>query len=73
MGRLPFLVLGVYLCPSGITYVVYALDKSAAQNDRGNRHCLAGFADNPRNPPQQRPAPPANTPGRPPAWRKPGT
>ena len=33
-GKLPLLVLGIYLIVSAITFVAYALDKSAARNDR---------------------------------------
>jgi uncharacterized membrane protein YsdA (DUF1294 family)/cold shock CspA family protein len=33
-GKLPFAVLGVYLIASAIAFVAYALDKSAAKNDR---------------------------------------
>ena len=33
-GRLPFAVLGLYLGASAIAFVAYALDKSAAINDR---------------------------------------
>jgi uncharacterized membrane protein YsdA (DUF1294 family)/cold shock CspA family protein len=33
-GKLPFAVLGLYLGTSTVTYVAYALDKSAARNDR---------------------------------------
>jgi uncharacterized membrane protein YsdA (DUF1294 family)/cold shock CspA family protein len=34
MGRLPFAVLGVYLAASIIAFLAYAMDKSAAQNNR---------------------------------------
>jgi uncharacterized membrane protein YsdA (DUF1294 family)/cold shock CspA family protein len=33
-GKIPFAVLGVYLVASTVAFVVYALDKSAARNDR---------------------------------------
>ena len=33
-GKIPFAVLWIYLMASTITFVVYALDKSAARNDR---------------------------------------
>jgi uncharacterized membrane protein YsdA (DUF1294 family)/cold shock CspA family protein len=33
-GKLPVAVLGLYLVASAITYVAYALDKSAAKNDQ---------------------------------------
>lgn len=33
-GHLPLFVLGLYVLGSGITYLVYARDKSAAKNDR---------------------------------------
>jgi uncharacterized membrane protein YsdA (DUF1294 family)/cold shock CspA family protein len=33
-GELPFAVLGLYLGTSTVAYVAYALDKSAARNDR---------------------------------------
>ena len=33
-GKLPFAVFGLYLVASTVTFVVYALDKSAARNDR---------------------------------------
>ena len=32
-GKLPFVVLGIYLLGSGVAFVAYALDKSAAQKD----------------------------------------
>lgn len=34
VGKLPFAVLGLYLGSSTVAFVVYALDKSAARNDR---------------------------------------
>jgi uncharacterized membrane protein YsdA (DUF1294 family)/cold shock CspA family protein len=34
LGRLPLLILGVYLGASILAYVVYAIDKAAAQNRR---------------------------------------
>jgi uncharacterized membrane protein YsdA (DUF1294 family) len=33
-GRLPFAVLGLYLAASVVTFMVYALDKSAAKRDQ---------------------------------------
>ncbi|MDN3555530.1 cold shock and DUF1294 domain-containing protein [Halomonas maura] len=33
-GKLPFSVLGLYVIASTVTFVAYALDKSAARNDR---------------------------------------
>jgi uncharacterized membrane protein YsdA (DUF1294 family)/cold shock CspA family protein len=33
-GRLPIVLVGAYLAVSAVTFVVYALDKSAARNDR---------------------------------------
>lgn len=33
-GKLPVAVLGLYLVASAVTYVAYALDKSAAKNDQ---------------------------------------
>lgn len=34
MGRLPFIVFGVYLAASVVAFFAYAMDKSAAQNNR---------------------------------------
>ena len=34
MGRLPFAMLGVYLAASVLAFLAYAIDKSAAQNNR---------------------------------------
>jgi uncharacterized membrane protein YsdA (DUF1294 family)/cold shock CspA family protein len=34
VGKLPFVVFGLYLAASTVAFVVYALDKSAARNDR---------------------------------------
>lgn len=34
MGRIPFVVLGVYFAASIIAFLAYAIDKSAAQNNR---------------------------------------
>ena len=33
-GKLPFVVLGLYLVASAVAFVAYALDKSAARNDQ---------------------------------------
>jgi uncharacterized membrane protein YsdA (DUF1294 family) len=33
-GKLPFAILGLYLVTSAVAFVVYALDKSAARNER---------------------------------------
>jgi uncharacterized membrane protein YsdA (DUF1294 family)/cold shock CspA family protein len=33
-GKLPLIVFGLYLCMSGLAYIVYALDKSAARNNQ---------------------------------------
>src|SRR5262245_2613247 len=46
LGKLPFLVLGLYLIVSLVTFLVYACDKSAAQTDQwriseGALHLLA--------------------------------
>lgn len=34
LGRLPFAIVGLYFSASIVTFVAYAIDKSAAQNDR---------------------------------------
>ena len=34
MNRLPFVMLGVYLTASMLAFIAYAIDKSAAQNNR---------------------------------------
>jgi uncharacterized membrane protein YsdA (DUF1294 family)/cold shock CspA family protein len=46
MGKLPFVVLGLYLAASLVTFLVYASDKSAAKRDQrrtseGTLHVLA--------------------------------
>lgn len=45
-GNLPLIVLGIYLVASAITFIAYALDKSAAKNDkwRTNESTLHLFA-----------------------------
>lgn len=45
-GNLPLVVLGIYLVASAITFIAYALDKSAAKNDkwRTNESTLHLFA-----------------------------
>ena len=38
VGRLPLAVLGIYLVASAISFIAYALDKSAAKNNKWRTH-----------------------------------